>query len=370
MHPCTQHNGFILFHYAMASFSHAKLRSKKFSIPLTIFFIIKLFFVSSLAEVNNDKSPIPSHFSKSSMAATQLSISSACKATIYKAACESFLVSLQTTAKTQHELFDLSVEYTMKQSQSAINLASSLSLSAHGNAQTHLVSAGAMADCIELLDDTLDQLSNVINRKNNLIQSHNDVRTWLSAALTNQETCIESLQNSKIKEQKGLMVSTARNLSHHISNSLAIYVSHYVTEEANKLNPGGTGGRKLLSGNKFPSWVSATDRKLVEAPVGEIKAHAVVAKDGSGTHKTIADAIGVLGSLASGGRNVIYIKAGTYKENLNFPTKQKNVMLVGDGKGKTVIVGNRNADDGSSTFSSATVGEYHNLLFFFLLVIY
>ncbi|KAJ9189072.1 hypothetical protein P3X46_000405 [Hevea brasiliensis] len=326
--------------YTMASFSHAKPRSKKCSVPLTLFFMIKLFCVATLA-------------------ATEPSISSACKATFYKAACESFLVSLKTTAlpTTPQELFDLSVHYTLKQAHSALDLASVLSPSAHSNAQTHLAPTGAMSDCIELLDDTLDQLSNVINRKNNLIRSHSDVQTWLSAALTNQETCIESLQNIKISEEKGVMVSTARNLSHHISNSLAIYVSHYGTEDANnKFNPSSSGGRKLLSGSGFPSWVSASERKLLEAPLGEIKPQAVVAKDGSGTHKTIAEAIGVLGSLAAGGKNVIYIKAGTYKENLNFPTKQKNVMLVGDGKGKTVIVGSRNAADGSSTYESATVG--------------
>ncbi|KAJ9178601.1 hypothetical protein P3X46_010472 [Hevea brasiliensis] len=338
--------------YTMAGFSHAKPkpRSQKCSIPLTLVFIIKIFSLAALGEAyNNDQ--------KSSTSATEPSISSACKATLYKTACESFLVSLETSTlpATPEELFYLSVQYTLKQAHSALNLASFLSLSAHNNnnSQAHLAPPGAMKDCIELLDDSLDQLSNVINRKNNLIQRHSDVQTWLSAALTNQDTCIESLHNSKFKEEKGVMISTARNLSHHISNSLAFYVSHYGTEEANKKsNPI---GRKLFAGNGFPSWVSARERKLLEAPTGEIEAHAVVAKDGSGTHKTIAEAIELLGSLAVGGRNVIYVKAGTYKENLNFPRKRKNVMLVGDGKGKTVIVGSRNADGGWSTFQSATV---------------
>ncbi|KAF2322263.1 hypothetical protein GH714_009737 [Hevea brasiliensis] len=231
--------------YTMAGFSHAKPkpRSQKCSIPLTIVFIIKIFSLAALAEAyNNDQ--------KSSTLATEPSISSACKATLYKTACESFLVSLETSTlpATPEELFDLSVQYTLKQAHSALNLASFLSLSAHNNnnSQAHLAPPGAMKDCIELLDDSLDQLSNVINRKKNHIQRHSDVQTWLSAALTSQDTCIESLQN----------------------------------KEANKKsNPS---GRKLFA-------------------------------------------------------------------------KGKNVMLVGDGKGKTVIVGSRNADDGWSTFQSATV---------------
>ncbi|WP_198668982.1 pectinesterase family protein, partial [Homoserinimonas sp. OAct 916] len=47
---------------------------------------------------------------------------------------------------------------------------------------------------------------------------------------------------------------------------------------------------------------------------------------------------------------------GTHNEYIKIPTKQKNVMLVGDGKDKTVIVGNRNSEDGSTTYNSATVG--------------
>lgn len=223
---------------------------------------------------------------------------------------------------------------------------------------THLP-GGGMRDCMELLDDTLDQLSNVINRKNDPTHTHNDVQTWLSAALTNQETCKESLLENVKKthlEKFDVLDSMAKNLSQFISNSLALYVSSYGLPSTSPR------GRKLLTDqsntiNDFPSWVSLSERKLLEASVGEIEAHAVVARDGSGTHTTIAEAIRqVVASLDGEGRNVIYIKAGTYKENLNIPSKQKDVLLVGDGKGKTVIVGSKNAADGSTTYDSATVG--------------
>lgn len=149
------------------------------------------------------------------------------------------------------------------------------------------------------------------------------------------------------------MESTANSLSKIISNSLSLYLS----------SNGGGQRRRLLSSSPstsgFPTWVSAAERKLLEASVGEIEPHAVVAKDGSGTHLTISEAIiGASMAAGGGGRSVIHVKAGTYNEYIRIPTKQKNVMLIGDGKGKTVIVGNRNSEDGWTTYNSATVGTY------------
>ncbi|XP_002527752.2 pectinesterase [Ricinus communis] len=351
------------------SFSHAKCSSTRTcSFPLILIFLIIInFFCSAVVA-----SPIPSQFSKFSRSSSPaepkkspITSSSACNDIPYKSACESVLSSLKTTIPTTpKELFDHSVHYTLKQARSAFELASTVSPSNNvkAAANTHLAAVagggGGMIDCVELLEDSLDLLSTITNRKNNPKHTHNDVQTWLSAALTNQETCIESLQNDKLlfKLDRGQeMIRTARNLSQHISNSLALYMSHYYnTKESNK------GGRKLLSGDDFPAWVSESERMLLETPVAEIKAHAVVAKDGSGTHTTIGEAIAEVMSYSlagegGGGRNVIYVKAGTYHENLKLPTKQKNVMLVGDGKGKSVITGSRSADDGYSTFQTATV---------------
>jgi pectin methylesterase-like acyl-CoA thioesterase len=93
---------------------------------------------------------------------------------------------------------------------------------------------------------------------------------------------------------------------------------------------------------------------------------AVVALDGSGTHGSIGEAITAVtaalppvGSTEAGvgaGRKVIYVKAGRYEESVRISSKQKDVMLMGDGKGKTIIVGHRSVADGYTTYDSATVG--------------
>ncbi|KAL5227769.1 hypothetical protein ABZP36_016034 [Zizania latifolia] len=54
---------------------------------------------------------------------------------------------------------------------------------------------------------------------------------------------------------------------------------------------------------------------------------------------------------------VVHVKEGVYKEMVSVPWEKTNVVLVGDGMGRTVITGNLNADTpGVSTFNTATVG--------------
>lgn len=223
----------------------------------------------------------------------------------------------------------------------ARSLAFNLTVS-HRTAQVHVVDP--IHDCLELLDDTLDMLSRIQTKDGD----EEDVHTWLSAALTNQETCEQSLQEKSKSDKHGFAMDfVARNLSGLLTNSLELFVS--VKSESR---------RHLLSEQEhFPTFVTSSERRLLEASVGELKIDAVVAADGSGTHKTVGEALLAASLASSGGRTVIHLKAGTYNEIIRIRTKQKNVMLVGDGKGKTVIVGSRSNRGGWSTYETATVGK-------------
>ncbi|XP_010506161.1 PREDICTED: probable pectinesterase/pectinesterase inhibitor 16 [Camelina sativa] len=221
----------------------------------------------------------------------------------------------------------------------ARSLAFNLTLS-HRTAQTHTFDP--IHDCLELLDNTLDMLSRI-----HADNDEEDVHTWLSAALTNQDTCEQSLQEkSKSYKHGPAMDFVARNLTGLLTNSLDLFLSVKSKH------------RRLFSEqDSFTTFVTSPEqRRLLEASVEELKVDAVVAADGSGTHKTVGEAL-LSTSLASGtgGRTVIHLKAGTYHENINIPTKQKNVMLVGDGKGITVIVGSRSNRGGWTTYKTATV---------------
>ncbi|KAL0909680.1 hypothetical protein M5K25_020568 [Dendrobium thyrsiflorum] len=266
-------------------------------------------------------------------------IASACKSTPYPDACHSALAG-ESAKSSNVDLFVVSVESAKLRATSARAAAYNLS-SAHG----------AIDDCLELLDISLEQLDDIINAaayKKSESSAH-DIQTWLSAVLTNQVTCSDGIGAISIDHQgKQAIMAQVNVLSQHICNALALHAS--------MTGSGGGRGRRL-SDEKFPGWLTSSDRKLLQASPADIQAVAVVAKDGSGTHSTINEAISFVSLQANGGggRSVIYVKAGTYREYIRIPTKQKNVMLMGDGKGQSILIGSRNAEDGSSTYQSATV---------------
>lgn len=286
------------------------------------------------------------------LASREAMVSAACKATQYQTACQSDLLSSTHEAipQTEADLYRHLVQFSLNQAQSArAHVQDMLFLQAEkSTSQTRRGSN----DCKELLDDTLDQLTQVAHGRQSKtgIRTTDDIQTWLSAALTNQATCLESIQTDGDVESN-LLRSMAKNLSYSISNSLALYVS---TRPSSSPPPQ---HRKLLS-ERFPEWVTAADRKLLEASVEELGAAAVVAKDGSGTHTTIGEALAMVGLTSkSEGRTVIHVKAGTYDGEVKIPTHSKNILLVGDGKDQTIIVGHKNYEDGSTTFNSATLGK-------------
>ncbi|XP_031269190.1 pectinesterase [Pistacia vera] len=168
-----------------------------------------------------------------------------------------------------------------------------------------------------------------------------DIQTWLSAALTFQQTCKESVEGLKLSGELNEKISQKMEyLSQLGSNPLAL-INRITSNSREKNND-----RLLNEEQFFPDWVSAKDRKLLQVPT--IKANAVVAKDGTGNYKTVSEAI----NAASGNRFVIYVKAGVYNEKIR--TNKDGITLIGDGKYSTIITGSSSVAGGSSMPGSAT----------------
>jgi pectinesterase len=172
-------------------------------------------------------------------------------------------------------------------------------------------------------------------------KNKHDIQTWLSAAITFQQACKDSAGDLMVQISKKM-----EYLSQLGSNPLSLV--NRITSTAGKFKNSTT--RRLGEEQAFPKWVSAKDRKLLEATT--IKANAIVAKDGSGNYKTISEAI----QAASGKRFVIYVKSGTYKEKIH--TNKDGITLIGDGKYSTIIVGDDSVAEGSSMAGSATFSQY------------
>ncbi|TYH67537.1 hypothetical protein ES332_D06G194100v1 [Gossypium tomentosum] len=188
----------------------------------------------------------------------------------------------------------------------------------------------ALADCMELMESSMDRImdSIVAVEKQDAI-SYSNAHAWLSS--TSARTLMEPGFND--------LISRART-------SLAIFVS-FSPRKTKLIDP-------LIDG--FPSWVSNKDRKLLQSLPNEIKANVVVAKDGSGKYKTLGEAVAAAPDKTKT-RYIIYVKKGTYKENVEIGKNKKNLMIVGDGMKSTIITGSLNVIDGSTTFRSATVGQ-------------
>ncbi|KAE8723188.1 putative pectinesterase/pectinesterase inhibitor 34 [Hibiscus syriacus] len=223
----------------------------------------------------------------------------------------------------------------------------------------------AYDDCLELLEDSVDalsrSLSSVIRSQdgNSKGGSTQDVMTWLSAALTNHDTCTEGFEgvSGTVKDQ---VTDKLKDLSELVSNCLSIFAASGGDDFAGVPIQ----NRRLLSSDddlsgesvdeeNFPKWLGRKERELLSTPLSAIQADIIVSKDGNGTVKTIAEAIKKVPEHSTR-RVIIYVRAGRYEEdNLKVGRKKTNVMFIGDGKGKTVISGRKSVSEDLTTFHTA-----------------
>lgn len=200
---------------------------------------------------------------------------------------------------------------------------------------------------MELQLITLSSLQRSVSRvRSGDTKKLNDARAYLSAALTNKNTCLEGLDSAS-GPMKPVLVSSLTDTYKYISNSLSVI---------SKPN-GSKGGpnRRLLN---VPTWLSRKDRRILESSGDEYDPSEVltVAADGTGNFTTITDAVNFAPNN-SYDRTIIFIKEGIYEENLEIPSDKTNIVLLGDGSDTTIITSNRSVVDGWTTFRSATVGN-------------
>ncbi|XP_071741860.1 pectinesterase-like [Rutidosis leptorrhynchoides] len=215
----------------------------------------------------------------------------------------------------------------------------------------------ALEDCHSLFLETVTELTSAISDlKRSPYGKNYDLQTLLSAAMTNQATCLDGFAYSKSRNKiRRYFRKSLRDITHQVSNSLALL---------KKVNGTSKGKAETfpeygeMSGG-YPHWVKKKERALLQAAVNQTVYNLVVAKDGSGNFSTIGEALNATPNMSTT-RFAIYIKAGAYYEYLEIDSRKTMVMLVGDGIGKTLIKGNRSVVDGWTTFRSATVAAVGN----------
>ena len=306
---------------------------------------------------NSSSSP-----SSNSVPATEVtpaaSLKAVCSVTQYPNSCFSSISSLETANTTDPKvLFKLSLHVAINElSKLSNDIPSKLtSLTNDPKVKEALtVCQGLFEDAVDRLNDSISSMEVGSDDKLLSPAKINDMKTWLSTTITDQETCLDSLQDLNSTVLDYMKIAT-KNSTEFTSNSLAIVakVLGLLAEFNLPIHRRLLGFEESEGSDEFPTWVSHGDRRLLQEI--NLTAHATVAKDGSGDYTSISKAVEAV-PKKSETRFVIHVKEGKYVENVVMDKSKWNVMMYGDGKDKTIVSGSLNFVDGTPTFSTATLG--------------
>ncbi|XP_057772214.1 pectinesterase-like [Salvia miltiorrhiza] len=212
-----------------------------------------------------------------------------------------------------------------------------------------------LADSIEEVHTSVEHISQYeIGQMDHILD---EVKIWLSAAITYKDTCFDAFAKTKGESGKAVreMLKTSGEL---LSKGLGLVIEFQKNFQSIKKDLGELvnsikAPRQLLDAG-VPDFVKGHARKLVENPKISLKPNVVVAQDGSGQFKTITEAVKTV-PPKNKTPYVIFVKAGVYKEYVEIPKKVDEVILIGEGPLKTRISGDKCFTHGTQTYDSATL---------------
>lgn len=273
-------------------------------------------------------------------------VNSLCQPTVYKDTCVKSLSSVNT--EDPKELVKAGFKAATKELGNVLSKSKTLEDAAEdpSTKKAYDLCKRLLNTAVDDFDRSMDRVGNIdISNMNKYVA---DLRTWLSGAVNYQVTCIDAFENTTgnaADKMKGLLETT-----HQLSINALAMVSD-LKSIFQSFNFKSIGNRRLSSAiGDLPEWVSAQQRHLLQTTPTP---NAVVAPDGSGQFKTIAEALKTVPPQNTK-PFVIQVKAGVYNEYINIPRGVDNVVLIGEGATKTKITGNKNYADGVKTFDTAT----------------
>ncbi|WOL09395.1 hypothetical protein Cni_G18148 [Canna indica] len=338
--------------------ARARCRTRRRLAVIGISFLVLVAVVVGIVVSTGKHESDDDRSSDNAAASFSSSIKLLCDRALHPDECRSSLnqAAANATALDPTKIFQLAVQIAIDELAKVPavfgNLASNKSLDNF--------TAAALAECSELTLLAVESLDETLSATNNLTSTDTigDLKTWMSAAITDQSTCIDDMERAS-PAVKATVVEPLANSSIFSSNALAIFneVSNFLDQFKQRRLTSTSPPSFHQRHRPFPAWVSRHDRKLLESADVMKDADIVVAKDGSGKYRTINDALRAVPKKSSR-RTLVYVKKGVYKENVKVEKKLWNVMMVGDGKKATIITGSLNVVDGTPTFQTATLAVF------------
>ncbi|KAJ0980621.1 hypothetical protein J5N97_008876 [Dioscorea zingiberensis] len=341
----------------------ARKKRKKLAIIASSSILLVAMVVGVAVGISNHKASRSGSTSESSskgeLHSSVKAVKALCSPTDFKDTCESALTDAGgDTITNPKELVKLAFNVTTDHIRRGLKNSTVLA-----ELEKDPRTSAALRSCQELLDYAIDDLQNSLAQFGDIDVSKvddviDDLRVWLSSAMTYHETCLDGFENTT-GDAGEKMKAALKSSMELTTNALAIIDDISAVLVAFKLP---MFSRRLLSVDEeteLPAWVNTGRRRLLAATRVDLRPNVVVAKDGSGNFTTINEALQVV-PKKSNGTFVIHIKEGVYKENVMVSKSMLNVMMVGDGPTKTRITGNLNYIDGTPTFKTATLAVVGN----------
>lgn len=201
-------------------------------IILTILAILLLTLIigvmlAALVHESNTEPPESPSLSSSSDSAE--SVKTVCGVTQYPTSCFNSISSLVTSKKPDPEtIFNLSLQVSIKELKNLSSFVTSVN---------DVNSQAAINDCVNQFDDALSRLNDSLlamevgpGEKALTMEKVNNIQTWISAAMTDQETCLEGLEEmgSRVLDEVKAKMERSKEF---LSNSLAIIAKMQVLLE-------------------------------------------------------------------------------------------------------------------------------------------
>lgn len=294
------------------------------------------------------------------------SVSAICMSTPYPSYCKSMLPN-QTTNVYGYGRF--SIQSSLLQSRIFL---SKVDRYLQSQSSLSTTTIRALEDCGLLTELNIDFLSSSIEDVNKTSRTLPDleadnVQTLLSAILTNQQTCLDGLQEADSASRVTNELSGAlSNYTKLCSVSLALFTKGWVPKNRTwkpMMNHVTFQNGPLplrMSSRTRAVYETVRRRKLLQSSNDiTIKGMVIVSKNRSGNFTTIMDAINAAPNktASTDGYFLIYVTAGVYEEYVSIAKNKRYLLMIGDGINQTIITGNRSVVDGWTTFNSATFGK-------------
>ncbi|EHA8591980.1 pectinesterase inhibitor 9 [Cocos nucifera] len=183
-------------------------------VSLVLFFLVLCFSPGTLT---SSHSSAPVEFIRAS-----------CGATRYPALCvECLKAYAPTVRRSPRKLARTALTVTADRAQSASTFVSRFNA---GSNSARSKETGAVQDCIETMRDSVDGLRRSVREmrrmgraRSNRFRWHLDnVQTWVSAALTDQSTCLDSLDQNASSRLRAAIRKKVVEVSQLTSNALAL----------------------------------------------------------------------------------------------------------------------------------------------------